>query len=56
MVVNFRVREISRGMRRLVRTPTLIKKKILDAATVIIPMILHTFNCVVVLFNRMPLA
>jgi hypothetical protein len=26
MVVNFRTREISRGMRKLTRTPTLIKK------------------------------
>ena len=28
MVVNFRVRGISRGMRKLTRTPTLIKKNI----------------------------
>jgi hypothetical protein len=27
MVVNFRVRDISRGARKLARTPTLIKKK-----------------------------
>jgi hypothetical protein len=27
MVVNFRAREISRGARKLARTPTLIKKK-----------------------------
>jgi len=27
MVVNFRAREISRDARKLVRTPTLIKKK-----------------------------
>jgi hypothetical protein len=29
MVVNFRVREISRGARKLTRTPTLIKKNII---------------------------
>jgi hypothetical protein len=28
MIVNFRVREISRGARKLTRTPTLIIKKI----------------------------
>jgi hypothetical protein len=27
MVVNFRAREISRGARKLARTPTIIKKK-----------------------------
>jgi len=27
MVVNFKVREINRGVHRLTRTPTLIKKK-----------------------------
>ena len=30
MVVNFRVREISRGARKLTRTPTLIIKNLLE--------------------------
>jgi hypothetical protein len=29
MVVNFRAREISKGTRKLARTPTLIKKKVI---------------------------